>query len=264
MEVMIVDDEPAARAALREYMSGERDILVTGEFGSGASALAEIRRRPPDVLFLDIQMDMMSGLQVARALSRRDKPPLIVFVTAHEEHAVEAFALNATDYLLKPFDAQRFAEMLRRLRHRLTAEQAADTRSNLTALIARVEKAGLAVTDTRPRLLADAGGRMKMVDVADVETIEADRNYITLRVGKESLRARTTLEQAEDAMRCLPLMRISRSCFVNLNHVREVSKTPRGDYILVLSGGTTVSSSEGYRKTVRSRLETLCLGLTPL
>ncbi len=263
MEVMIVDDEPAARYALRECCAGEPDVLVTGEFGSGAAALAEIKRRTPDVLFLDIQMELMSGMQLARALSKREKQPLVVFVTAYEEYAVEAFALNATDYLLKPFDAERFGMTLLRLRQRLSAEQATERRDSLTALIGRVER-GSPLPDTRPRLLVQAGGRMKMVDIADVEMVEANRNYITLRVGKESLHARSTLQQAEDTMRSLPLMRISRSCFVNMNHVREVSKTPRGDYILLLSGGTTVSSSEGYRKDVRSRLETLMLGLTPL
>ena len=128
MEVMIVDDEPAARYALRECCAGEPDVLVTGEFGSGAAALAEIKRRTPDVLFLDIQMEMTSGMQLARALSKREKQPLVVFVTAYEEYAVEAFALNATDYLLKPFDAERFAMTLLRLRQRLSAEQTTERR----------------------------------------------------------------------------------------------------------------------------------------
>jgi two-component system LytT family response regulator len=101
---------------------------------------------------------------------------------------------------------------------------------------------------------------MQMVDVAQVEMVEADRNYVTLRVGKDTLHARSTLQQAEGAMRSQPMLRISRSCLVNVNHVREVSRTPRGDFILVLAGGATVSSSEGYRDKVRVHLERLMVG----
>jgi two-component system LytT family response regulator len=100
---------------------------------------------------------------------------------------------------------------------------------------------------------------MQMIDVAQVELLEADRNYVRLRVGKESFHARATLRQAEDAMISQPMLRISRSCVVNMNHVREVSRTPRGDFVLVLSGGTTVSSSQGHRDKVRAHLEQFML-----
>lgn len=101
---------------------------------------------------------------------------------------------------------------------------------------------------------------MQMVDVESVEVVEAARNYVTLHIGKELLHARSTLQQAEDAMQSLPLLRMSRSCLVNVNHVRDVTKTPRGDYILVMAGGATVTSSEGYREKVRAHLERFVLG----
>jgi two-component system LytT family response regulator len=261
MDVMIVDDEAAARRILRGCCATEPDLDVVGEFADAQEALAAIRRHPPHLLFLDIQMNTMSGMQLARSLDP-EALPLIVFVTAYDHYALEAFEVSAIDYLLKPFDEERFHATLARVRHRYLAETVVDRKSALATLIARLDRTAHAAGQSRPRLLADAGGRMQMIDVAQVEVVEADRNYVTLRVGKDTLHARSTLQQAEDAMRSQPMLRISRSCLVNVNHVREVSRTLRGDFILVLAGGTTVSSSEGYRDKVRTHLERLMVGAT--
>ncbi len=114
--------------------------------------------------------------------------------------------------------------------------------------------------DGRPRVMAESGGRMHMLDVAQVELLEADRNYVKLAVGRESFHVRSTLAQAEKALQSEPMLRISRSCLINMNHLREVSRTPRGDFILVLNGGRTVTSSEGYREPVRAYLSRLKVG----
>jgi len=247
MDVIIVDDEPAARRALRESCEGESDLTVIGEYADARSALAAIHRHPPHLLFLDIQMDSMSGMQLARELDPATLP-LIVFVTAYDHYALEAFEVSATDYLLKPFDEDRFHAMIERVRRRHSVRTPADRQAELNALLA-----------LRPRLLADAGNRMQMVDVAQIEVVVSDRNYVMLRVGKDTLHARSTLQQAEEAIRSQPMLRISRSCIVNINHVREVNRTLRGDFVLVLSGGTTASSSEGYRDKVRAHLEKLTI-----
>jgi two-component system LytT family response regulator len=261
MNVIIVDDEPAARRTLRECCAAEPDLTVTGEYADAQAALDAIRRHPPDLLFLDIQMDGMSGMQLARSLDAKSLP-LIVFITAYDQYAIEAFEVSAVDYLLKPFDDERFRAMLARVRRRHGAQTVADRQAALTGLIEQLDRAARAAADMRPRLLADAGGRMQMVDVAQIEIVESDRNYVMLRVGKDTLHARSTLQQAEEATRSQPMLRISRSCLVNINHVREVSRTLRGDFVLVLSGGTTVSSSEGYRDRVRTHLEGLMIRRT--
>ena len=258
MDVIIVDDEPAARRALRESCAAEDDLTVIGEYADAQTALAAIRQRPPHLLFLGIQMDAMSGMELARALDPATLP-LIVFVTAYDNYALEAFAVSAADYLLKPFDEERFRTMIERVRRRHSMQTTVDRRTELSALLEQWERVGRASAELRPRLLADAGNRMQMIDVAQVEVVESDRNYVMLRVGKETLHARSTLQQAEDAMRSQPMLRISRSCIVNINHVREVNRTLRGDFVLVLSGGTTVSSSEGYRDKVRTHLETFMI-----
>ncbi len=258
MEVLIVDDEPGARRTLRECCEREPDLEVVGEFGEPRAALEAIRARPPHVLFLDIQMDSMSGLTLARALDPQTLP-LIVFVTAYDQYAVEAFEVSAVDYLLKPFDEARFRAMLARVRRRHQAQSPLDRHSALAALLEQLEHGAAVRAEAQPRVLAEAGSRMHMLDVSQVEVVEADRNYVRLLIGRESFHARSTLQQAEKSFQSQPMLRISRSCLVNMRHVREVSRTPRGDFILVVAGGTTVTSSEGFREPVRQYLERLKL-----
>jgi two-component system, LytTR family, response regulator len=129
----------------------------------------------------------------------------------------------------------------------------------LSSVLAQIERSAKTLSDARPRILAESGSRMHMLDVGEVEVVESDRNYVKLTVGRESFHARSTLQQAEKSLQSQPLLRISRSCLVNMNHVREISRTPRGDFIFVLAGGCTVTSSEGFRDPVRQYLERLKL-----
>jgi len=258
MDVVIVDDEPAARRTLREYCAREPDLRIIGEYGEGRSALEAIRDTPPHLLFLDIQIDSYNGLSLARSLDPENLP-LIVFVTAYHHYALEAFEVSAVDYLLKPFDDERFRKTLTRVRRRREAESGADRSSALNSVLAQLERSARALADSRPRILAESGSRMHLLDAMQVEVIEADRNYVKLTVGRETFHARSTLQQAEKSLQSQPLLRISRSCLVNMNHVREISRTPRGDFIFVLAGGLTVTSSEGARDSVRQYLERLKL-----
>ncbi len=260
MNVVIVDDEPAGRRSIRECCELETDLTIIGEFGDGPTALEAMKRRPPDLLFLDIQMDSMTGLDLARSLDP-EALPLIVFVTAYDNYAIEAFEVNAIDYLLKPFDEDRFRATLARVRRRRTSAAAvSDQQAALLTLLATLERGARGAAPPADRLLAESGGRMRMLDAADVEVVEADRNYVVLKVGRDSFHARSTLQQAEETLQKQPMIRISRSCLVNLTHVREISRTPRGDFILVMAGGVTVTSSEGYRESVRARLDRLKIG----
>lgn len=258
MDVIIVDDEPAARRAVRECCEREPDLAVIGEFGDARAALEAIRRRPPQLLFLDIQMDSMTGMELARELDPRTLP-LIVFVTAYDHYALEAFEVSAVDYLLKPFDDARFRATVERVRRRQAAAAGFDRQGALKVLLEELESRAQLRSQSQPRVLAESGSRMHMLDVSQVELIEADRNYVRLVIGRESFHARSTLAQAEKSFQQQPLLRISRSCLVNMRHVREISRTPRGDFILVVAGGTTVTSSEGYREPVRQYIERLKL-----
>jgi two-component system LytT family response regulator len=256
MNVIIVDDEAAGRRTLREFCEAEADLNVVGDFGDAAAALAAIRLQPPQLLFLDIQMDPMNGIDLARALEPTQLPSL-VFVTAYDTYALEAFEVSAVDYLLKPFDQERFRKTLARVRPRHLSADAGERQSVLAGLLAQLERGARGSAEERPRLLAEFGGHLHGLDATRVEMIEADRNYVSIRVGKDNFHARSTLQQAETALRSQPMLRISRSCLVNMNYVKEVNRTLRGDFILVLAGGATVTSSEGFRGKVKEYLGTL-------
>jgi two-component system, LytTR family, response regulator len=256
IEVIIVDDEPAARRTLRECCDKEPDLRVLGEYGDGRAALDAIRAHPPDLLFLDIQIESVDGITLARSLDAATLP-LIVFVTAYDRYALDAFEVSATDYLLKPFDEQRFRDTLARVRRRRGSENLTDRQAGMMALMAQLERNVQALSSAAPRILAESGSRMHLLDVADVELVEGDRNYVKVTVGRNVFHARSTLQQAEKSLQSQPMLRISRSCLVNVNHVHELSRTHRGDFIFVLAGGSTVTSSEGYRDSVREYLKGL-------
>jgi len=258
MDVIIVDDEPAARRTLHEFCAAEGDLRVVGEYADGVSALAAIRTQPPQLLFLDIHMGPLNGIELARSLQPSQLPSL-VFVTAYDTYALEAFEVSAVDYLLKPFDQERFRKTLERVRPRHAKSGADERQALLAGLLAHLERGARSASEERPRLLAEFGGRLHVLDAARVEMIEADRNYVVIRVGKDGFHARSTLQQAEQALRSQPMLRISRSCLVNMNYVKEVNRTLRGDYILVLAGGATVTSSEGFRGKVKDYLNALRL-----
>lgn len=254
LEVIIVDDEAAACRTLREYCALEPDLRVIGEYADGRAALSAIRQCSPDVIFLDVKMESMDGISLVRSLGMRSQP-MIVFVTAYDHYAVEAFELSAVDYLQKPFDRRRFKQTLSRVRWHKQAGTVHQREEVLEDLIGRIERARHARRDARPRVLVGMGSSQHMLDVDLIESAAAHRNYVRLTVGRKIYPVRSTLQQMESALRTLPMLRVSRSCLVNVNHVQEISRTPRGDLILVLSGGTTVTSSEGFRETVRRHVD---------
>jgi two-component system, LytTR family, response regulator len=256
VNVIIVDDEPAVRRVLREFCEAEGDLTVIGEYADGETALQEIRTKRPQLLFLDIQMDPLNGIDLARALEPEHLPS-VVFVTGYDTYALEAFEVCAVDYLLKPFDQERFRKTLARVRPKHHKSDVEERQALLAGLLAQLERGARAVPEERPRLLAEFNGKLHVIDVTQVEMLEADRNYVTIRVGRDNFHARSTLSQAELALKSQPMLRISRSCLVNMNYVREVNRTLRGDFILVLAGGATVTSSEGFRGKVKDYLGTL-------
>ena len=259
LDAIIVDDEPAARRTLREFCEREPDLRIVGEYADAAEALNAIRAAAPNLLFLDIQIGTASGVELARALGP-DDAPIIVFVTAHDRYAIDAFEVSAIDYLLKPFDEERFRKTLGRVRHRWQTESVAERHAAIASAFEQVATAAPAQAQAPSRLLAESGGRMCMLDVADIEAIEGDRNYVRLTLGRDIFHTRSTLQQAERAFQLQPILKISRSCLINMNHVREVGRTPRGDFIFVLAGGATVTSSEGFRDSVRQCLARFKVG----
>jgi two-component system, LytTR family, response regulator len=258
LTVVIVDDEAAARRTLCECCAREPDLRIVGEYADSAEALAAIRALPPDVVFLDIQMTPLTGIALARALDPATLPQ-IVFVTAYDRFALAAFEVSAVDYIVKPFDAARFRAALTRVRRRHHVESLAQRQLALSQVLAQLEQSARALREPRARVIGEADGRMHVLDVGLVEMIESDRNYVKLTIGRQVYTTRSTLQHAEASMSALPMLKVSRSCLVNLGHVREISRTPRGDVIVLLAGGATVTSSERFREAVREQLNQMQL-----
>jgi len=196
----------------------------------------------------------LSGIALARSLDPQSLPQ-IVFVTAYDRFALAAFEVSAVDYIVKPFDGERFQSALARVRQRHQIESLAQRQMALAGVLEQLEHSARALREPRPRIIGEADGRMHVLDVGLIEMIESDRNYVQLTVGRQVYTARSTLQHAESSMASQPMLKVSRSCLVNMAHVRELSRTPRGDVIVVLAGGATVTSSERFREAVRQQLD---------
>ena len=252
IRAMVVDDEPLARGRLRELLDGEGDIDVVGEAGSGGEAIATIGRLRPDLVFLDVQMPERNGFEVLAAL---DEPPaVVVFVTAYDAYALRAFDVHALDYLLKPFDRDRFLRTLARARAALARRRGdGQVDERIASLLAEVVPGRRAGTWLE-RIAVKSGGRVRLVPVGDIDYVEAAGNYLRLHAGTERHLIRETLSAFEARLDPARFVRIHRSTIVNIDRVRELEPYFHGDYIVRLSDGRRLTLSRTYREHLRARL----------
>lgn len=247
LRVLVVDDEPLVREGLRAFLEREADVRVLGEARNGEEAVERIRALRPDLVLLDVQMPGRDGLAVVAALEP-DERPAFVFVTAHSEYAIRAFDLHAVDYLLKPFDAERFATALHRARGRM-AEGKAD---RLEALLASLRPAPA----YPERLLLKQDGTVVVVLADDIDWIEAADNYVKVHARTGRYMVRERLKQIETKLDPARFARSHRSAIVNLSRVKSLEPLAAGEYIIALTTGTRLTLSRGCRDQFKSRLET--------
>lgn len=224
IRALIADDEPLAREALRDALAGAAEIVA--ECANGLEAAEAIERLRPDVAFLDIEMPGLDGLAAVRAV---DHPPAVVFVTAHDDYAVEAFALEAVDYILKPIDERRVAEALRRVRER------------------------------RPRkapghFIVGSRGKLVVIRAAEIRYLESAGNYVRLHTASASPLLRGTLAGVEGRLDAQRFVRVHRSFIVNVAAIAELRPTPSGDYEVILRDGAKVPMSRTFRDAVLAKL----------
>ena len=233
IRALVVDDEPLARRNLVVLLRRDPDIGVIDECGSGAEAIAAIRRRRPDLMFLDVQMPECDGFDVLELLGGA-VPPTVIFVTAHDEYAVRAFEAGALDYLLKPFDDARFQRALNRAKEKL---------AHYAQSPQRVE-----------RLVIKSAGQVVFLEVAEIDWIEAADYYACLHVGNDTHLLRRALSELErdldDGMFC----RIHRSVIVNLGRIRGLELKNDGEYEVVLNSNARLRLSRRFRRTLQARL----------
>lgn len=252
LRVLVVDDEQPARARLVRLLEREPAIAVAAEADSGEDAILAVRRLGPDALFLDVQMPGCDGFEMLRRLRPAERP-LVVFVTAWEQHALRAFEVHAVDYLLKPYPAARVSEACRRLHQRRHESREAE-RSRLDRLLAGLRDEGAPPGGHLDRFLVHVGERTQVVPCADVDWISAADNYAELHAGRHTHLLRGTLAALEDQLDPRLFARVHRSTLVNLTRVREIHPLFSGDAELVLEGGRRLRVSRSYRGELQRKL----------
>ncbi|MBK6455356.1 MAG: response regulator transcription factor [Gemmatimonadetes bacterium] len=272
IRVLVVDDEPIARRRVRRLLRLEPDVDVIDEVGSGGEAIAAIKQERPDLVLLDVQMPDVDGFGVVGALGAEHMPPTI-FVTAFNEYAVRAFDVNAIDYLLKPYDPERFRSAFQRARSHLERISSAEQGRKIRALLEQVlgedrTSAALADRPAQPmggqaamprtrfldRLMVKHDGRVFFVKVSDVDWFEASGNYVRVHTGKVSHLIRETMHHVEAQLDPSMFVRIHRAVIVNIDRIKELQPWFAGDYVVILRDGRQLKLSRTYREHLQSRM----------
>ncbi len=255
LRVLIADDEAPARAKVRRFVERDSDVAVIFEARDGAAALSVIRDEAPDLVLLDIEMPVLTGLEVVAALSP-ETAPHVVFITAYDAHAVRAFELAAVDYVLKPFDAARFAVAMTRAKRALAASRRPDDLVRLLAVLQQTASAppGDSSAQYPDRLPVEDGGRSVLVRCADIDWFEADDGEVRVHVAAQVRRIRFTLSELEQRLDPSRFARTGRSALVNLHRVHAFEAVGHGDYVLTMPGGGRVRLSRRYVSAVAARL----------
>jgi two-component system LytT family response regulator len=249
IRTLIVDDEPLGRERIRTLLGGDPDIEIVGECSNGRQAVASITKLMPDLLFLDVQMPEMDGFAVLEAVAG-DQMPVVIFVTAYDKYAVQAFQVHALDYLLKSFDRERFHSALRRAKTEIARARDGNLDNRLAALLEDLQ----ARQKRWARVVIRSAGRIFFLRVEEIDWIEAADNYVRLHVGRESHLLRGTMQSVTSRLDPEKFLRIHRSTIVNADRIKELHPVFHGDYAVLLRDGTELTLSRGYREKLQKHL----------
>lgn len=247
--VIIADDEPLARARLRMLLAEEAWIDVIAECSDGPSTITAIEKFRPELVFLDVQMPGGSGFDVIESVGA-GRMPFVIFVTAFDRYALRAFDVHALDYLLKPFDRDRFRDAVTRARERIERSSNGDLERRLLAIVNDLKPA----PQPLERFVIKSGGRVFFLRAEDIEWIEAAGNYVKLHVGAETHVFRETMNSLEARLNPSVFFRIHRSHIVNIERVRELQPWFNGEYVVFLTSGARLTLSRGYREKLQDRI----------
>jgi two-component system LytT family response regulator len=232
IRVLIIDDEPLAREGVRSFLADESDVEIVAECADGAEALKAIQQLRPDLVFLDVQMPRLNGFEVLEALLPA-QIPVVIFTTAHDEHAIRAFEVNALDYLLKPFKPSRFRKALQRAREQLRTPREPGVDPQMAGLLASLRGGA----SGGPRILVKSPDRILFLKPEEIDHIEAAGNYLVLHAGPDRHIVRETMTSMETRLAGAGFMRISRSAIVNLSRIRELQPMAAGEFCVLLKNG---------------------------
>jgi two-component system LytT family response regulator len=249
IRAMIVDDEPLARRRLRDLLASAPDVEVVAECANGKEAIQAIEASLPDLLFLDIQMPQVDGFDVLATVGV-GRVPVVVFVTSYDQFALRAFEAQALDYLMKPFDDERFDTAMRRARAQLGDRQGTDVDRRLLALLDEVR----GHRGYLQRLAVPEGNRSVFIRVQEIDWIGAERNYIRVYASGRGHLLRESLTSIEAVLDPAMFCRIHRSTIVNIDRIQSIESTFRGEYVVVLRDRTKLASGRSYRDTLHALL----------
>ena len=252
IRTLIADDEPLARERLRSLLEAETDFQIVGECADGRSVLEFVQKQPVDLILLDIQMPALDGFQVVKQLP--PNAPAIVFVTAYDEYAVNAFEVHALDYLLKPVEAERMKTTLARVR---TSQQRQALREQLQLRLDSVLSEIEAGRDNPERILLKTDGVYSFLEPKEIDWVESAGNYVEVHAGGKNVLLRETLAGAEKKLRAYGFVRISRSVVVNREKIKTIRALQFGEYSVELTNATRLVLSRGFRQEFFDAVETL-------
>jgi two-component system LytT family response regulator len=247
IKVLIVDDERPARTMIRALLGGRDEIEIVGECENGQEAIGAIVSRQPDLIFLDVQMPETDGFEVIERLAGSESLPHIVFVTAYDQYAVRAFEKGALDYLLKPFDRERFERALKRAVSQIQSRKQEDFGERLLSLL---NERGGAADEYLERLIVKREGRVFFLKTADIFWIQAEGNYVLLHTERQKHYFREPISSLENKLDPRRFRRIGRGAIVNLEAVSELQQWSRGDYLVILKNGVELKLSHRYRENL--------------
>jgi len=252
VRVVIVDDEPLARQHVADRLAHEEQVEVVGEARDGHEAVDVIRRLRPDIVFLDVQMPGLDGLDVVDSIGP-DEMPATIFTTAFDQYALKAFDRAAVDYLLKPFDDERFSQAFRRARKTVEMREVESLARRLRSLLQ--EDAGApASAEYLDRIPVESRGQVRVVPVAKIDYVTASGPYAELHVGDRAYAVRERMQTLEERLDPAVFLRVHRSVIVRLDRVDAMLRSPGGDYAVRLKDGTKLSVSRAKREELERRL----------
>jgi len=241
IRTVIVDDEELGRDRIQTLLEQQPDVEIIGVCASGAEAVEVIDRTQPDLVFLDVQMPDMDGFEVVGSLEP-SRLPAIVFVTAHDGHAIRAFEIHALDFLLKPFDQTRFEKALERARTQVSSKKGPAIDSRLVSLLEELREE----RKYPERLIVKSGGRVFFVRTEEIDWVEASGNYVKIHTKNEAHLLRESMKNMEGKLDPKIFVRIHRSAIVNIDRIKELEPWFHGEYIVIMRDGTRLTASRVF------------------
>lgn len=250
IRVLIIDDEPLGRKMVRQMLGAHREAEIVGECENGLEAIAAIKVENPDLIFLDVQMPGANGFNVLEAIAG-EKQPVVIFVTAYDEYAIRAFEVNASDYLLKPYDRERFEQAFERGARQIKNRDSDKINEQLRAFLSANKSVEQQFIE---RFIIKANGRVFFLKAEEIYWIEAEENYVMMHTRQNKYLFRDAISRLEQTLNPHKFQRIGRSTIVNLDFVKELQPWFRGNYKVILQDGTELKLSHHYRQNLNKYL----------